>query len=68
MKVKELKEIIDSQLKDMPYFGELDVKVLVRQRNVIGARPSVQIINASWGFDHESGIILLAKEPIQKIK
>ena len=69
MKIKDLKTIIDTQLKYMPSFAELDVKVLVREKgSSIGARPSVIIEMATFGFDFENGLLLMTKEPICKIK
>ena len=69
MKVKQLKAIIDAQLEGMSSFGELEVKILVRDKSITaGARPSVDVHGASFGFDHENGLLIMSKEPIQKIK
>lgn len=69
MNVNQLKHIIDSQLASIPRFGELEVKILVREKgNGIGARPHVSVYGACFGFDMEDGLLIMSKEPIQKIK
>lgn len=69
MKIIDLKRIIDTQLENIPDFGNLEIKILVRDKDrTTGARPFATIINASFGFDHENGLLLAAKEPIQIIK
>lgn len=61
MTVNELKYIIDSQLDGMPSFGELEVKILVREKQgySVGSRPYVSVYGVSFGFDMENGLLIM---------
>lgn len=54
MTVKELKHIIDSQIKAMPHYEDWEVVIPISESSV-GGSPAVKTTGAGFGFDWDSG-------------
>ena len=65
MKLKELKDRIDSQIRIMMQAEEAEVVVQVHSTGSIGFTPAVSIESAHLGFDWDSGRYIL--HPAQNI-
>jgi hypothetical protein len=67
--IKELKKIIDTHLQNFPHLGDLEVKVLIKDpKTTYGARPSVLVKSAHFGFDWENGLLLLTEKQVKLVK
>lgn len=69
MKVKELKDIIDAQLKVMPRYSDWEVEVKISKTSV-GSMATSKVDGAGFGFDWNHGkfIIFPEKKLIEKPK
>jgi hypothetical protein len=61
MTIKDLYDILTIELREFPYHTNLQVKVLIAERSM-PARAFSLVKDAYFGFDHDSGLLLLTED------